>query len=83
MIKMKKEEIVLTFMKLLWNDHLRDFGAEDVKVPAVSWWRHAKHVDSVTQLQGDGHCEPASAQPRVGFLPERQGHLFLRKQINN
>lgn len=53
---------------------------EDLSVPAKLWWHHSKHVDPVAQLQGDGHGEPAGAQPGVGFLPETQGHLFVKKK---
>lgn len=59
------------------------FFEEDLSVPAKLWWHHAKHVDPVAELQGDGHGEPAGAQPGVGFLPETQGHLFVKKREKN
>lgn len=74
---MKPEQTNSTCAKLLLNNYFGDLGEEDGRVPAVPGWRHAKHIDPVTQLQGDGHCKPAGAQPRVGLLPERQGHLLL------
>lgn len=33
--------------------------------PAEVGGHHAVHVDPVAQLQGDGHGEPAGAQPGV------------------
>lgn len=38
--------------------------------PAEVRWHHAVHVNPVTKLQGYGHGEPASAEPRVGGFPE-------------
>lgn len=46
-------------------------------VPAEIRWHHAKHIGPVTQLQGYGHGEPASTQPGVGTLPERQGKVTI------
>lgn len=34
----------------------------------VIWWNHPINFDVVTHLNGYNHCEPASAQPRVGLL---------------
>lgn len=38
-------------------------------IPAEVRGHHAVHVDPVAELQGNGHCEPASAEPGVGDLP--------------
>lgn len=38
-------------------------------LPAEVRGHHAVNIDPVTELQRDGHREPAGAQPRVGDLP--------------
>lgn len=40
-----------------------------IRIPAEVRGHHAVNIDPVTELQRDGHREPAGAQPRVGDLP--------------
>ena len=49
----------------------------NLTLPAEIGGHHAIHVDPVTQLQGYGHGEPASAQPGVGNLPGRQESITI------
>lgn len=44
--------------------------AESV-LPAEVGGHHAINIDSVAELQGNRHGEPAGAQPSVGDLPGR------------
>lgn len=57
----------------------RDGGRGNIDyliLPAEIRGHHAEHIDPVTQLQGDGHGEPARTQPGVRTLPERRMHLL-------
>lgn len=52
--------------------------------PAEVRGDHAVHIDPIAQLQGDGHSEPACAQPRIGYppadrdrTPQRENGSFL------
>lgn len=51
--------------------------------PAEVGGHHAVHVDPVAQLQGDGHREPACAQPGVGDFPENRTRRRTDNQKNS
>lgn len=42
--------------------------------PAEVWGNHSVDIDPITQLQGDGHSEPASAQPGVWYPPAEKNN---------
>lgn len=47
-------------------------GPRDMFSPAEVRGHHPVHVDPIAELQSDGHGEPPSAQPGVGYLPVRE-----------
>lgn len=48
--------------------------------PAEVGGNHAIDIDPITELQGNGHGEPASAQPRVGQSSAEGGGKEMEKR---
>lgn len=58
------------------------FTCSSIVSPAEVRGNHAVDIDPIAQLQGDGHGEPAGAQPRVRYPSAKRRRRGKRRQLD-